>query len=433
VRNAVERYASDYQSAIDDLYHGFKLTATGAVGMRRVLRALSGGGSPLRDFLDDVAHNTALGLDKESVALLDPLMEVETKYEPVAKLSDPGKPGGPLVAYQDILREALARLDHVPPSAAAQSAFGAGLAPLGRLAFDSLSDPKTSPREGARAWAQAQRLDDELARPFLAPLTRLGEQANGDLGRSLVALNRTLVRLLDTELLSRYPFNPQASEEVDPDELDGWLNPKRGRVVRDILSAVAPLLRRNSQYDGSRAWGPSTICADDPACSKGLAPLLATVNDLAHLTALLWTEDGKTQPLRLRVLPHPLQAAGAGPRPVAVRLVVGEGHVDYFNQKPAETVLELDWTKRQTATLSVDLASKDPVKAFEPPAVVVSGTPWSFLRLLQRGQRAGATRTWHIPAGETERVAVSLTVRENATDAFRIGAGALRRLGSAEN
>ena len=195
-------------------------------------------------------------------------------------------------------------------------------------------------------------------------------------------------------------------------------------MAREILTAVAPLVRRAATYDGTRSWAPSLDCGADPTCVSALGPLLETVNDLARVSTLLWTEDGKNQPLRVRVLPHPLRAfAATAAQPVAVRLVAGEGHVDYFNQKPAETVLELDWTKRQTSALSVISASQDPVKSLEPPAMIVSGSPWSFFRLLQRARKEGAIRTWRIPAGDSDPVSISMTIRENVTDAFRFRAG----------
>lgn len=437
VRAAVKRYASDYEASLDQCYGDFHMAALGTAGLKRVLHALSSEGSPLRDFLDDIGQNSTLVLenDKDDFELLEPLRALQAKYEPVAKLVDPGKPGGPLVSYLDLLRDALLRLDPAAaPPAGQASTFVNDLSPLGKLAFESLADPKTAPLEAARAWTQAQRLDEDLSGPFLEPLRRLSDQAVGDLARALSGLNRDLVRSLQTELLSRYPFNSQAADEVDPDQLEDWLNPKRGRVA-SLRAALGSLIRRDSAtYNGPRVWSAAPVCAQDAGCARGLQPLLGTLNDLERVTDLLWTEDGKTQPLRLRVLPHPLPALGnGGPRPVAVRLVAGDGHVDYFNQKPAETLLEMDWTKRQTSTLSVDLASKDPIKSFDPPTLVVSGTPWSLLRLLQKGQSQGATHTWRIPVDQRTAVSISLTVRENATDAFRVGAGRPSRRGSADN
>ena len=179
VGTAVERYAADYEAAVGAVYAGFQMAGTSAVGLKRVLRTLSGGGSPLGDFLDDIAHNTALGLDQEQAAVLDPLRAVEAKYAPLAKLAEPGKAGGPLVAYQDILRDAVLRLEPGPAGGPDQaSLLAAALSPLGRVAFGALADPKTSPVEAARAWVQAQHLDDELGRPFLIPLEHLAQQAS---------------------------------------------------------------------------------------------------------------------------------------------------------------------------------------------------------------------------------------------------------------
>jgi hypothetical protein len=419
---AMGRYAADYEGAIDGVYGGFKLGAVSAVGLKRVLRTLAGGGSPLHDFLGDIAHHTSLGVDKLDVELLDALLSMEVKYGPVAKIADPEKPGGPLVAYQDILRDAVLRLDPGANAGVAEtSSFAARLAPLGRLAFAAMADAKSSPVEAARTWAQAQQLDDELARPFLAPLERLAAHAGEDLGKSLTLFHRELLRNLEIELYSRFPFAAQAQDEVNPEELEQWLNPTRGRVTRDVVGALTPLVRRAVGFEGTHAFTTSASCGGDASCVAAMAPLLGTINDLARVSALLWSDDGKMQPVRVRIIPHPLRvAANAAAKPVAVRLVVGDGRVDYFNQRPAETVLELDWTKRQTAALSVDMASKDPVKSFEPPAVVVSGTPWSFLRLLQKGQRSGSTRTWHVPTGG-DPIDISLTVREGITEAFRVG------------
>jgi type VI secretion system protein ImpL len=138
--------------------------------------------------------------------------------------------------------------------------------------------------------------------------------------------------------------------------------------------------------------------------------LLATLDRLAAASDLLWDDAGKPRPLEVEITPRPFTlAAGGGPLPELVRLTVGETTVFYFNQRPKRSTLALDWTRDQNASLSVQV-KQDASLSLTPPAVVASGSPWSFFHLLQQADRHGSTYTWHVRLGPSQLLAVSYDV-----------------------
>ena len=113
-------------------------------------------------------------------------------------------------------------------------------------------------------------------------------------------------------------------------------------------------------------------------------------------------------------------AARGGPVPELVRLSAGESSVFYFNQRPRRSRVDVDWTRDQVASLSVQLEQGS--LSLTPPALVVGGSPWSLLRLMQQAERRGATHTFRVPIDDARVLAVGYDVVDPTVEA--LGAGA---------
>jgi type VI secretion system protein ImpL len=182
---------------------------------------------------------------------------------------------------------------------------------------------------------------------------------------------------------------------------------------------VAGLVERSRGWDGRWHHGSAHPCATGGGvCVQVPARLLATLDRLSSAADVLWDEAGKPRPIALEVTPRPFTVSGlAGPVPELVRLSAGAADVFYFNQRPKRSRIDLDWTRDQVASLSVQVKDEGSL-SLTPPALVVGGTPWSLLRLLEQADRRGSTYTFRVPLGGSRALAVSYDVVDPTGDAL---------------
>jgi type VI secretion system protein ImpL len=231
---------------------------------------------------------------------------------------------------------------------------------------------------------------------------------------ALAGWDRDIEASVDADLFSRFPFDRRSGDDLDPQTLTEWLQPKRGRLAAELEPAVAGLVVQTQGWDGRARHRPAQPCTGDEVCVRVPGALLATLDRLAAASDLLWDDAGKPRPLEVEVTPRPFTLTGGdGPVPELIRLTVGETSLFYFNQRPKRSVLAIDWTRDQTATLSVQL-KQDGSLSLTPPAVAASGTPWSFYHLLQQGERRATTYTWRIRLGSSQVLTVSYDVVDRA-------------------
>lgn len=437
LQKALEGYAQGYEQELERLMTSLRIELSSEVAAQRVLRALAGPRSAMRELVRVVAHDAELGLASDKSGMFDAMTTVEDHFGGLVPLFAAGKSGDPFVAYQDVLRDLAARIGApaavagkpgaARPGAADAGAGAAGealtarLSPAGSLALAAATgaaDPATTPLGALDAWLADKPLTDDLAAVFRLPV-RAGYQLGArDVEAALAAWDREIEASVDADLMSRFPFDRRSGDDLDPQTLTAWLHPKRGRLAADLLPAVTGLVVRARGWDGRARHRPAHPCTGDDVCVHVPPALLATLDRLAAASDLLWDDAGKPRPLEVEVTPRPFTlAAGAGPLPELVRLTVGETSVFYFNQRPKRSVLAIDWTRDQTASLSVQI-KQDGSLSLTPPAVVASGTPWSLFHLLQQAERHGATYTWRVRLGPSQQLAVSYDIVDRSAQSL---------------
>jgi hypothetical protein len=427
---ALAAYATGYEEELERMFTSFRVSLGSETGAQRVLRALAGSRSPLRELVQAIAHDAELGLASDKTGMFDPMLEVEERFGALAGLFVAGKKGDAFVAYQDVLRDLAARLASGAPAekpGAAAGAAGPGaaaaaltsrLSPAGALAFALASGAPDTPLAAVEAWLADKALTDDLADAFRLPVRAVYGLGARNIEAELAAWYRGLEVSVDVDLLSRFPFDRRSADDLDPQVLADWLHPKHGRLVVEVLPMLAGLVVRTRGWDGHpihRSAHPCTSSSD--VCVHVPTALLVTLDRLAATTDLLWDESGKPRPLEVEVTPRPFTVAGfGGPLPELVRMTAGDASVFYFNQRPKRTVLALDWTHDLAASLSVQI--KQESLSLTPPAVVVTGTPWSFFHLLQQAEHHGPTYTWRMRLGPTQLLDVSYDVKDDTVGGF---------------
>ena len=421
---ALDAYAVGYEEELERLYSSFAVEVTSEAAARRVLAALAGKRSPLRELVRVVAEDAALGLGDDASGRFDPMLDAEERFGGLAPLFNAGKGGDEFVAYQDVLRDVGEKLA-ASPAAAAPGADGlsARVSRAGALTLGLIAGARDNPLDALAAWEGETGLTEEQAEPFRAPLRAVLALGARDIERALAAWNRELERAAGAELFSRFPFDRRSADDVDPDAIGAWLHPKSGRLALEITPLVAGLVQRTRTGDGRWHHASARPCGGGGVCVEVPARLLDTLDRLASSADVFWDEAGKARPIALEVTPRPFTiAAPGGPVPELVRLSAGTASVFYFNQRPRRSRVEIDWTRDQVASLSVQLEQGS--LSLTPPALVVGGSPWSLLRLMQQAERRGSTHTFRVPLDDARVLAVGYDVVDPTAGALG-GAGAV--------
>jgi hypothetical protein len=420
---ALESYALGYEQELERIITSFRFDVSSEVAAQRVLRVLAGPRSPLRALVAAVAHDAELGLAGDKSGFFEPMTAVEDHFGTLGALLAAGKNGDAFVGYQDVLRTLAAGLGAPPPASkpapagggapgSANAAITGRLSPAGALAFAAVTGATDTPLAALDAWLADKPLTDEVVEVFRAPVRAVYGLGARDVEGALGAWDRDLEASVDADLFSRFPFDRRSGDDLDPQTLGAWLQPKRGRLAGELVPALAGLVVQGRSWEGHARYRQAHPCTSDEVCVRVPLALMATLDRLAAASELLWDDAGKPRPLEIAVTPRPFTlAAGDGPLPELVRLSVGESSVFYFNQRPRRSVLALDWTRDQSASLSVQL-KQDGSLSLTPPAVMATGTPWSFFHLLQQAERHGSTYTWRVPIAQNQALSVSYDVSD---------------------
>jgi type VI secretion system protein ImpL len=415
---ALDVYAVGYDQELERLFGSFAVDVTSEAGARRVLAALAGKRSPLRELVHVVAQDAALGLADDASGRFDDMLDAEERFGGLTALFQAGKGGDAFVAYQDLLRDVSEKLAAAPPAAPGGDALSARLSRAGALTLGMLAGAKGSALEALADWEGDAGLTDEQAAPFRAPLRAVLALGARDIERALVTWNRELERAAGAELFSRFPFDRRSADDVDPEAISAWLHPKSGRLALEIAPLVAGLVQRTRTGDGRWHHASAHPCGSGGLCVEVPPRLLETLDRLASASDVFWDDAGKPRPIALEVTPRPFTVAShGGPVPELVRLSAGAASVFYFNQRPRRSRVEIDWTHDQVASLSVQLEQKGSL-SLTPPALVVGGSPWSLLRLMQQADRRGSTRTFRVPLDDSRVLAVSYDVVDPSAEAL---------------
>jgi type VI secretion system protein ImpL len=236
------------------------------------------------------------------------------------------------------------------------------------------------------AWLDQQGILGEFREPFRQPFV-----AAMNLGKE--EIEKTVLEQWEQEwaahvepLLGRYPFSATATDEVEPSELQ-ILHPKQGAFWSFAHRVVAPLCSIQGTEWSFR--GPLKHRFEAPP------RMLEIIRRMAELSNLLWTAEGKPQPLSVQVLPQPLP-----PSPVSGSFVTmsylkcGKVTTFSFNQNPTWQEFPLNWWEPQPA--SIGLEFRTPVsEERDYRAQEISRSFWSCFRLLEgASSKDGRQWTW---------------------------------------
>ncbi len=414
---ALAAYASAYEEELLRMFQSFTVELASETAAQRILHTLAGVRSPMRELFQIIARDADLGLADDKTGYFDPLLALEDRFGALSAVFIAGKQGDAFVAYQDVLRDLATQLAAPAPAGKPgdpATAITGRLSPAGTMAFAATGNAPATPLAAVQAWLAANALPEELADAFRKPVRAVYGLGERDVASGVGAWYRELEVLAEADLFSRFPFDRRSTDDLDPAAVIAWLHPKQGRLAIEIMPMLTGLVVRTRGWDGRARH--ASACGGGAPCVRVPQPLLHMLDRLATAADLLFDEAGKPRPLAIEVTPRPFVVAG-GPAPELVRLTVGDQSVFYFNQRPRRTTLALDWTQDVTAALSAQV-KHDTHNTLTPPAIVVTGSPWSLLRLMQQAARRGATHTWRLRLGPSQTLDVSYDIVDGTAAAF---------------
>ena len=368
VDSHLSSYVFQYAKTWRTVYDSFRIDPQiGAKGLAQVIEVLSRPKSPQLEMIRTVLAQTTLQAPTDP-AYGERIESVASEFGALAPVADEAVFDG----YRELLRGLLEQLVTAPPvtipaslpedAAAAREQFGERLSGLGKVTWLELVEPATALRARVTSWLSENGVGAGLQRPFLEPFdaaARLGER---QLLRAVAEWWRPMEKRLQGEVLSRFPFAPDARTEVELETLIQWLHPTEGKLTLE----VAPVL------EGLGG------CA---ACRQGLD---AEVYERARvIQAALFEKDGQPRALPLTLQPVPFAAQKLAPKKVS--LTVDQTRHDYFNTEPRPFELFMRWDEPHAAELRVELADGPGAREGVAPRIASTGSPWSLLRVLRRG------------------------------------------------
>jgi hypothetical protein len=458
VRSATEQYAARYRSEVNEFAKSFATRSTARDILELVLSELAAERSAFERFVQLVDDNTSLGpaattpsagaKDAKTEAAApdagpknvqakntNPAETMDELVTPFLKISDDYAPWRS--AHQDLgtfrgyAREALEALSTQGKVAAKEGAAQGGdravakllteLSPLGVEGVAELRGSATSFGHKAREWAKHAQLPPAQARPFLEAfesLDHMGEQEVGEVVRRAWERIRPVV----AEAASKFPFDRTARQGITPDDLSALFEPKAGLVPEFVRGYLEPL---SSVAAGS--GGPSASVRQRLHIDEEVAQ---AVRASAELGQRLWDDKGPRK-IALHFKPEPFEALGdAELVPTALTLQLGPRSVRYFNQMPAPTAAEVDWSVDEAAQLRIEYVNTRNRDATGETVLLGDAPYWRALRVLVRasiskpgGLRPTLRYEWIVPVTTpkgTRRLAVRLLLQGDPWAGFTL-------------
>ncbi|HZI07966.1 MAG TPA: hypothetical protein VEZ71_28360, partial [Archangium sp.] len=273
VQKRVNGFSQGYRDGLFHTIRGYDFN----VPRRQLLDSLSRITQPSSeqvDMLRDVAHRA--NLEPLEGPYYEPLRNAVAPFRPIVQLMTADKSGfyAALAPYHALVAQmhdeldavsrpgqgkdaaaAAAAKDKAPQEEAAGEAQRDGTAeladmitPLEKVALSMLLEEEGSYLRKAQEWLDTQGITGDLRQPFLKPFLQVQKLGKQELEVTLTRQwQEASGRMLRT-MLDRYPFNPEAKEDVDPGELE-VLRRKDGAFwlyVEQMFSRVA--VERGTQW-----------------------------------------------------------------------------------------------------------------------------------------------------------------------------------------
>jgi type VI secretion system protein ImpL len=420
VRRQVDQFALRYRQRLFQRVRDYHFDAPTPTALSEALTRLLQPSSELVDMLRDTAKGASL--EPLEGPYYESLRNAVAPFTPIVQVMKPDERGNHalLTPYRTLVAQLTdelhatsrggARATATPAEQGRSSKEGPGaarltelLTPLGRVALSMMLEEEGSYLRKVDAWLDQQGLIGELREPFRQPFLRVRALGQQEVERTLRQQWEGTWEHLLRPLMSRYPFNPEATQEVEPGDLE-VLRRRDGEFWSFVDRVVAPL----GEERGTE-WVLRGALQERLTPPEDLLPMLSR---LSRLSKALWDAEGRPRPLMLQVMALPLPAA---PRPGSFvtlgSLKCGRTAAFAYNQSPSWQAFALDWWDQQTASLVLELRSPEH-QAIQYASLPKARSAWSCFRLLEESLPTGEQqRLWRLRARSAESTQHAMELR----------------------
>jgi type VI secretion system protein ImpL len=420
VRRKVDQFALRYRQRLFQRVSAYRFNAATPGMLSDELSRLTQPSSELVDMLRDVAKGASL--EPLEGPYYESLRNAVAPFKPLVQVMKPDESGNyaQLNPYRALVAQLSDELHAVsrggttaapaPADAALAGKPGAGaarltemLTPLGRIAFSMMLEEEGSYLRKVDAWLDQQGIIGELRQPFRQPFLAVRELGQQEVERTLQQQwDSTWSRMLHP-LMDRYPFNPTASQEVEPGDLE-ILRRQDGVFWAFVERVITPV----SEERGTE-WVERGALRERLTLPENLLP---TLSRLSRLSRALWDAEGRPRPLMLQVMPLPLPASPLpGSFVTQGSLKCGKTAAFAYNQSPAWQGFPLEWWDQQTASLVLEMRSPEQ-QSIQYGSYEKTRSAWSCFRLLEEAQPTGEQqRLWRLRGQSAENTQYAMEVR----------------------
>jgi type VI secretion system protein ImpL len=418
VRRKVDQFALRYRQRLFQRVGNYRFTVPTPALLSEELSRLTQPSSELVDMLRDVSKGATL--EPLEGPYYESLRNAVAPFKPLVQVMKPDESGNyaQLNGYRALVAQMSDELNAVsrggaravPVEGALPGKGGSGaarltemLTPLGRIALSMMLEEEGSYLRKVDAWLDQQGLIGELREPFRLPFLAVRELGQEEVERTLQqqwdgVWGRTLQPLMD-----RYPFNPRATLEVEPGDLE-ILRRQEGVFWAFVDRVLAPVCEERGTE-----WVVRGALRERLALPENLLP---TLSRLSRLSRVLWDAEGRPRPLMLQVMPLPLPAAPTpGHFVTQASLKCGKTAAFAYNQSPEWQAFPLEWWNQQTASLVLEVRSPEQ-QAIQYGSLEKTRSAWSCFRLLEVSQATEEQqRLWRLRGRSAEDTQHAIELR----------------------
>lgn len=425
VRRRVDQFALRYRQRLFQRVSSYRFNATTPRLLSEELSRLTQPSSELVDTLRDVAKGASL--EPLEGPYYESLRNTLVPFKPIVQLMKPDESGSYalLTPYRALVAQLSDELHAVPgggPRAAPAPAEadapgkdspgkeGSGaarlkelLTPLGRIAFSMMLEEEGSYLRRVDAWLDQQGLIGELRQPFRQPFLAVRALGQQELEQTLQSQWESTSGRMLRPLMSRYPFNLNATQEVEPSDLE-VLRRQDGAFWSFVDRVLTPVCEeRGTEWAVRGALRERLTLPED---------MLPTLSRLSRLSRVLWDAEGRPRPLMLQVMPLPLPPAPTPGSFVTLgALKCGRTAAFAYNQSPAWQAFPLEWWDQQTASLVLEVKAPEQ-QATQYGSLEKTRSAWSCFRLLEASQPTGEQqRLWRLRGRDAEETQYAMEIR----------------------
>lgn len=417
VRRQVDLFSIRYRQRLYQRVNAYRLDALTPALLTEELSRLTQPSSELVDMLRDVAKGASL--EPLEGPYYESLRNSVATFKPIVQVMKPDESGNyallnPYRALVAQLSDELlavsrggARAASAAPASGGEGGSAARLTemltPMGRIALSMMLEADDSYLRKVDAWLDQQGFIGELREPFRQPFLAVRKLGQQELEQLLQEQWETASSRMLHPLMSRYPFNPRATQEVEPGELE-ILRRQDGVFWGFVNRIIAPV----SEERGTD-WVLRGALRDRLRLPEELLP---TLSRLSRLSRALWDGEGRARPLMLQVMPLPLPPAPKADSFVTLgSLKCGRTAALAYNQSPSWQAFPVDWWDQQTASLVVELRSPEQ-QAIQYTTLQQPRSAWSCFRLLEDSLPTGdQQRLWRMRGRSAESAQQTMEIR----------------------